>query len=103
MMPEPMAKRRLHIGIVVGEASGDILGAGLMKSLQARAEQSGIELHFDGVGGSRMLAAGFNSLYPMDRLSVMGLTEPLKRLPELLRMRKHLKQHFRETLAGFHA
>lgn len=97
MMPEPMAKRRLHIGIVVGEASGDILGAGLMKSLQARAEQSGIELHFDGVGGSRMLAAGFNSLYPMDRLSVMGLTEPLKRLPELLRMRKHLKQHFRET------
>ncbi len=92
-----MAKRRLHIGIVVGEASGDILGAGLMKALQARADQCGVELHFDGVGGSRMLAMGFNSLYPMDRLSVMGLTEPLKRLPELLRMRKHLKQHFRKT------
>ncbi|WP_372809623.1 lipid-A-disaccharide synthase [Litorivivens sp.] len=92
-----MAKRRLHIGIVVGEASGDILGAGLIKALQLRAAQIGIELHIDGVGGPRMIAAGFNSLYPMDRLSVMGFTEPLKRLPELLGMRKHLKQHFRET------
>lgn len=92
-----MAKRRLHIGIVVGEASGDILGAGLMTALQSRADAAGIELHFDGIGGPRMIAAGFDSLYPMDRLSVMGFIDPLKRLPELLRMRKHLKQHFRST------
>ncbi|MBB3045935.1 lipid-A-disaccharide synthase [Litorivivens lipolytica] len=93
-----MAKRRLHIGIVVGEASGDILGAGLMKALQSRADAADIELHFDGIGGPRMIAAGFHSFYPMDRLSVMGFIDPLKRLPELLRMRKHLKQHFRRTL-----
>jgi len=39
---------------------------------------------FEGVGGPLMLAEGFNSFYPMERLSVMGLVEPLKRLPELL-------------------
>ncbi len=92
-----MAKRRLHIGIVVGEASGDILGAGLINALKRRAEAASLELHFDGIGGPRMIAAGFESLYPMDRLSVMGFIDPLKRLPELLRMRKHLKQHFRSA------
>lgn len=89
-----MAKRSVRIGIVAGEASGDILGAGLMEALHAKAEGLNVEFHFDGVGGPRMIAAGFQSLYPMDRLSVMGLTEPLKRLPELLRMRASLKQHF---------
>lgn len=84
----------LHIGIVAGEASGDILGADLMRALRAAAEQRGLTLRFDGVGGPRMIAAGFDSLYPMERLSVMGLIDPLKRLPELLRMRGSLRRHF---------
>jgi len=54
------------------------------------------DCEFSGIGGPRMLAEGFHSFFPMDRLSVMGLFEPLKRLPELLRIRKFLKNHFVE-------
>ena len=80
----------MHIGIVVGEASGDILGVGLMKALKQRFP----DCQFSGIGGQRMLAEGFESLYPQDRLAVMGLLEPLKRLPELLSIRKNLFQYF---------
>ncbi len=92
-----MAKRSLRIGMVAGEASGDILGAGLIQALQTRAAKFNADVRFEGVGGPRMLAAGFHSAYPMDRLSVMGLTEPLKRLPELLRMRAALKAQFSQN------
>ena len=85
-----MANRPLRIGIVVGEASGDQLGAGLITALQS----SHPDAIFEGVGGTKMQALGFTSLYPMETLSVMGLVEPLKRLPELLRMRRGLVDHF---------
>ncbi|MBL4621959.1 MAG: hypothetical protein JKY89_06130, partial [Immundisolibacteraceae bacterium] len=84
------AERPLHIGVVAGEASGDLLGAALLEQLAA----SGRELVISGVGGPLMQAAGCNSLYDADRLAVMGLVEPLGRLPELLRMRKALGDHF---------
>lgn len=80
----------IHIGIVVGEASGDILGAALMHELRKRFPNA----EFSGIGGPRMLAEGFHSYFPQDRLAVMGLIEPLKRLPELLRIRKFLREHF---------
>ncbi|MBR9885500.1 MAG: lipid-A-disaccharide synthase [Oceanospirillales bacterium] len=80
----------VRVGIVAGEASGDILGAGLMRALQARYPQ----IEFEGIGGELMLDAGCKSLYPLERLSVMGLVEVLGRVPELLRARKRLVQHF---------
>jgi lipid-A-disaccharide synthase len=83
----------IHIGIVVGEASGDILGAALMQELRKHFPNA----TFSGIGGPRMLAQGFHSFFPQDRLAVMGIIEPLKRLPELLRIRKFLRQHFIAT------
>jgi len=80
----------VRIAIVAGEASGDILGAGLMRAITARIPGA----VFEGVGGPLMLAEGFNSHFAMDRLSVMGLIEPLKRLPELLSMRRSLREGF---------
>lgn len=83
----------LRIGIVAGEASGDILGASLMQAIKVQAP----DVVFEGIGGPLMLAEGFNSFYPMDRLSVMGFVEPLKRLPELLRIQRGIKQHFTQS------
>ena len=80
----------MHIGIVVGEASGDILGASLLAVLKQRFP----DCRFSGIGGKRMLDQDFESLFTQDRLAVMGFIEPLKRLPELLRIRKSLFHHF---------
>ncbi|NVK42210.1 MAG: lipid-A-disaccharide synthase [Oceanospirillaceae bacterium] len=80
----------LRIGIVAGEASGDILGSGLIEALRRRYP----DLEVEGIGGELMIAAGCRSLYPMERLSVMGLVEVLGRLRELLGIRKSLAEHF---------
>ncbi|WP_373088848.1 lipid-A-disaccharide synthase [Zhongshania sp.] len=80
----------LRIGIIAGEASGDILGADLIRAIKVRYPDA----EFEGVGGPLMIERGCRSLCDMDRLSVMGIVEPLKRLPELLRLRRFLKSHF---------
>ena len=79
--------------IVAGEHSGDILGAGLMNSLK----QTYPNAEFSGIGGDRMIAEGFNSLYPMSMLSVFGLFEVIKHLPSLLKVRKQLMQTILKT------
>jgi len=76
----------LRIALVAGEASGDILGAGLMRAFKARHPA----VDFIGVGGPLMQAEGLTPYFPMERLSVMGLVEVLGRLRELLARRKKL-------------
>ena len=78
--------RRVYL--VAGELSSDILGASLMRALKARHP----EVAFRGLGGPRMIAEGLESLYPLETLSVMGLVEVIKHLPELIRVRRTLRR-----------
>lgn len=78
----------MKLGLLAGEASGDILGASLVSELHQRHP----DLSLSGIGGPLLIEQGLASLYPMDRLAVMGLVEPLKRLPELLRIRADVFQ-----------
>ncbi|HEY0178579.1 MAG TPA: lipid-A-disaccharide synthase [Dokdonella sp.] len=81
--PSPSSAPRRFV-LVAGEASGDLLGAGLIASLRERFPDA----RFAGVGGARMIAAGLDAWYPAERLAVMGLVEVLKHLPELLAIRR---------------
>lgn len=80
----------MRIGIVAGESSGDILGAGLIQAIRRRSP----DVEFEGVAGPLMKKAGCKALYPAEALSVMGLAEVLRHLPRLLRVRADLKRHF---------
>ena len=85
-----VSQRKIKVGIVAGEASGDILGAGLIRSLKERYP----EAEFEGIGGPLMIGEGFRSHVPMERLSVMGLVEVLGRIFELIGIRRRLRQYF---------
>jgi lipid-A-disaccharide synthase len=87
---KPWYAMSLRIGIIAGEASGDLLAADLMQAIRARVP----DVQFEGVAGPLMQAAGCQVLYPAEKLAVMGLVEVLGHLPELLRMRRALRRHF---------
>jgi len=77
-----MSTHRPLIYLIAGEESGDRLGGPLMRELRDLLDG---EVTFAGVGGPMMMDAGLKSLFPMQELSVMGLTEVLPRLPGLIR------------------
>jgi lipid-A-disaccharide synthase len=77
---------RPRVAIVAGEASGDLLGAALIRALKAR--WPGIE--FYGIAGPKMIGEGARTLYPMEKLSVRGYVEVLRSLREILRIRSGL-------------
>ena len=76
----------MKIGIVAGEASGDLLGSHLIAALKKRNP----DIEFIGIAGPKMIGEGASSLYAMERLSIRGYVEVLKHLPSLLSMRKAL-------------
>jgi lipid-A-disaccharide synthase len=78
----------MRVAIVAGEASGDLLGAALIRALRQRWPQT----EFYGIAGPKMIAEGARSLYPMEKLSVRGYVEVLKHLREILGIRSGLRR-----------
>jgi len=89
MKPQPQS-RALSLYIVAAEESGDALGAALVRALKAR---HGGALTLNGVGGRAMAAAGVNSPFAIDELSIMGIAAIPRRLPMIFR-------RIRETAAA---
>ncbi len=81
------------IGIVAGEASGDLLGSHLIRALK----QQRPDIEFVGIAGPKMQTEGAVSLFPMERLAVRGYFEVLRHLFGLLRMRRQLAAYFRKN------
>ena len=80
--------RKPRIALVAGEASGDLLGAGLIHALRARYPDA----EFAGIGGDAMRNAGCETWFDASELALMGLAEILRHLPRLLKLRKEFRQ-----------
>ena len=83
----------MRIGLVAGETSGDLLGAGLIREITAISPG----VHFEGVAGPAMQAAGCEAWESSEALAVVGLIEPLKEIPRLLRLRRMLIQRWTDV------
>ncbi|MDZ7826746.1 MAG: hypothetical protein U5R48_12860 [Gammaproteobacteria bacterium] len=81
-----------RIGLLAGEPSGDRLGASLIRAIRERSPDAVCT----GVGGPGMRAAGLDCLLPTETLTMNGFAEPLRRLPELLRLRRRLRDRLLE-------
>lgn len=82
----------MRIAMVVGEASGDLLASHLIRALRRKNPQAS----FFGIGGPKMKAEGFDAWWPSETLSVMGYVDVVKRLPELIRIRRGLLHRLKE-------
>jgi len=80
----------MKVGLVAGEASGDLLGAGLIRAIRERDPDA----TFEGVAGPAMIAEGCEPWADADELAVFGLLEPLTHIPKLLRLRGSLAERW---------
>jgi len=81
---------KIVIGIVAGEASGDLLGSHLMAALK----EARPDLKFVGIGGPKMHAAGMEVLFPMEKLAVRGYVEVLRHYFEIAGIRRKLRSYY---------
>jgi lipid-A-disaccharide synthase len=88
-----MAENPLKVALIVGEESGDLLGAGLIDAIRARHRQA----QFIGVAGERMIARGMPTLFPVADISVMGFAAVIGRLPTII---GHIRRTSREIVAA---
>ena len=82
--------QKVVIGMVAGEASGDLLGSHLMAALQ----EARPDLKFVGIGGPKMQSAGMEVLFPMEKLAVNGYVEVLRHYLEIVGIRRKLRAYF---------
>ena len=82
------ADTTVHIGMVAAEASGDLLAAHLIAALKERRPQ----LRFSGIGGPKMIAQGFESHVPMEKLGVRGYAEALRHYREIMGIRRRIAE-----------
>jgi lipid-A-disaccharide synthase len=80
----------IDLGVVAGEASGDLLGAHFIAALK----QGHPHFRAAGIAGPRMIEAGVEAIYPSEKLAVNGYVEVLRHLPELLWIRSRITRHF---------
>jgi len=80
----------MDLGVIAGEASGDLLGAHFVAALK----QNHPRLRAAGIAGPRMVKAGVDAIYPSDKLAVNGYVEVLRHLPELLWIRSRITRYF---------
>ncbi|MEM9401784.1 MAG: lipid-A-disaccharide synthase [Pseudomonadota bacterium] len=83
----------MRVGLVAGEASGDQLGAGLIRAIRRRLPDA----VFEGVAGPAMVEAGCEAWASSEELAVMGLIEPLRHVPRLLKLRARLARRWQAT------
>ncbi len=82
--------QKIVIGIVAGEASGDLLGSHLMEALK----EARPDIEFIGVGGPKMQSTGMEVLFPMEKLAVNGYVEVLRHYFEIVGIRRKLRKYF---------
>lgn len=80
----------MRIGLVAGESSGDLLGAGMIKALSHSVD----DLQAEGIAGPNMIKVGCVALFPAEKLSIMGLVDALVNYRELRAIRNQLRDHF---------
>src|SRR3990170_44074 len=85
-----MQKKLITIGIVAGEASGDLLGSHLMATLK----EARPEVRLVGIGGPKMQSEGMEVLFPMEKLAVRGYVEVLRHYREIIGIRSKLRKYF---------